>query len=375
MKKDYYEILGVDKSASQAEIKSAFRKLAKKYHPDVSKEPDAEEKFKEAQEAYAVLSDEGKRKQYDQFGHAAFENNGAGGYDFSDFDFSDIFSELFGQNLSGGFSNFGFGDFGGFGGRSSSRATKGADKIVRVDLEFDEAVFGTDKSITLNLNETCDECHGAGGFDVKTCDRCHGSGTITMQQQTIIGSFMTQTTCDKCNGKGETYAKECTHCHGNGTVRKEKEIEVKIPAGVDTGNQLRIKGKGEAGSNGGPNGDIYIEFYVKKHPIFEREGNDIYLELPITVSEAALGCKKKVPTLYGNITLTIPSGSESNDKHRVRGKGVENVNSFGKGDMYIILKVKTPQKLSRDQKKLFEQLAKTHLDDDKEFNRINEYLK
>lgn len=196
-----------------------------------------------------------------------------------------------------------------------------------------------------------------------------------MQQQTIIGSFMTQTTCDKCNGKGETYAKECTHCHGNGTVRKEKEIEVKIPAGVDTGNQLRIKGKGEAGSNGGPNGDIYIEFYVKKHPIFEREGNDIYLELPITVSEAALGCKKKVPTLYGNITLTIPSGSESNDKHRVRGKGVENVNSFGKGDMYIILKVKTPQKLSRDQKKLFEQLAKTHLDDDKEFNRINEYLK
>lgn len=375
MKKDYYEILGVDKSASQAEIKSAFRKLAKKYHPDVSKEPDAEEKFKEAQEAYAVLSDEGKRKQYDQFGHAAFENNGAGGYDFSDFDFSDIFSELFGQNFGGGFSNFGFGDFGGFGGRSSSRATKGADKIVRVDLEFDEAVFGTDKSITLNLNETCDECHGAGGFDVKTCDRCHGSGTITMQQQTIIGSFMTQTTCDKCNGKGETYAKECTHCHGNGTVRKEKEIEVKIPAGVDTGNQLRIKGKGEAGSNGGPNGDIYIEFYVKKHPIFEREGNDIYLELPITVSEAALGCKKKVPTLYGNITLTIPSGSKSNDKHRVRGKGVENVNSFGKGDMYIILKVKTPQKLSRDQKKLFEQLAKTHLDDDKEFNRINEYLK
>ncbi len=370
-KKDYYEILGVDKSASQAEIKSAFRKLAKKYHPDVSKEPDAEERFKEAQEAYAVLSDENKRKQYDQFGHSAFENNGAGGYDFSGFDFSDIFSEIFGQGF-GGFSNFGFG---GFGDSNSSRPTKGADKIVRVDLTFEEAVFGIDKDIILTVNGTCEKCHGVGGFDVKTCDRCHGSGTITTQQQTILGSFMTKTTCDRCHGSGEIYAKECSHCHGHGSIKQEKEIEVKIPAGVDTGNQLRIRGKGDAGSNGGPNGDIYLEFYVKKHQIFEREGNDIYLELPITVSEAALGCKKKVPTLYGNITLTIPAGSESNDKHRVRGKGVENINSFGKGDMYIILKVKTPQKLSRDQKKLFEQLAKTHLDDDKEFKRINEYLK
>ena len=371
MKKDYYEILGVEKTATEAEIKSAFRKLAKKYHPDVSKEPDAEEKFKEAQEAYAVLSDENKRKQYDQFGHAAFENNGAGGYDYSNFDFSDIFSEIFGN----GFGGFGFNDFGSFGGRSSSRATKGPDKVIRIDLDFDEAVFGSNKNISLSVNDTCDECHGEGGFDVTTCDRCHGSGTITVEQQTILGNFMTKTTCDKCNGKGKSYAKECSNCHGLGTVKTKKELEVKIPAGVDTGNQLRIAGKGEAGRNGGPNGDIYLEFYVKKHPIFEREGNDIYLELPITVSEAALGCKKKVPTLYGTINLTIPAGSESNDKHRVRGKGVENVNSFGKGDMYIILKVKTPQKLSRDQKKLFEQLAKTGLDDDREFQKINDYLK
>ena len=373
MKKDYYEILGVSKDASEAEIKSAFRKLAKKYHPDVSKEDNAEEKFKEAQEAYAVLSDEGKRKQYDQFGHQAFDNNGAGGFDYSNFDFSDIFGDLFGQGF-GGFS--GFSDFGGFGGsRNSSRATKGPDKIVRIDIDFDEAVFGSTKTISLNLNDTCNECDGDGGFDIDTCDKCHGTGTITVQQNTILGSFMTKTTCDKCQGKGKTYKRECSNCHGEGRVKAKKDIEVKIPAGVDTGNQLRISGKGDAGKNGGPNGDIYLEFYVKPHPIFHREGNDIYLELPITISEAAMGCKKKVPTLYGQINLTIPAGSESNDKHRVRGKGVENVNSFGKGDMYIILKVKTPQKLSRDQKKLFEQLSKTGLDDDKEFQKINEYLK
>lgn len=369
-KKDYYEVLGVSKDATQAEIKSAFRKLAKKYHPDVSKEPDAEEKFKEAQEAYAVLSDENKRNQYDQFGHSAFDNNGAGGYDFSGFDFSDIFREAFGGGFGGGFSGFDFGDFGG----SSNRPTKGPDKIVRMDLEFDEAVFGTNKEITLTLNDTCDECDGQGGFDVSTCDKCHGSGTITAQQQTIFGAFMTKTTCDKCGGSGKSYTRECTKCHGSGAVRAKKDIDVKVPAGVDTGVQLRIKGKGEAGKNGGPNGDIYLEFYVKKHPIFERAGNDIYLELPITMAEAALGCKKKVPTLYGNITLTIPAGSESNDKHRVKGKGVENVNSYGKGDMYIILKVKTPQKLSRDQKKLFEQLSKSGLDDDKEFKKIEKYL-
>lgn len=376
-KKDYYEVLGVEKTATQAEIKSAFRKLAKKYHPDVSKEPDAEEKFKEAQEAYAVLSDESKRKQYDQFGHSAFNNNGAGGYDFSGFDFSDIIREAFGGSFGGGFSNFGgFEDFGfsGFGGNNSSRPMKGPDTIVNMELTFDEAVFGTKKDITLTLNETCDECHGKGGFDEETCDECHGSGSITSEQQTIFGAFMTKTACPKCEGKGKVYKKGCKKCHGQGAVRVQKEIEVKVPAGVDTGNQLRIKDKGQAGTNGGPNGDIYIEFIVKPHPIYKREGNDIYLDLPVTVSEAALGCKKKVPTLYGPITLTIPAGSQSNDKHRVRGKGVENVNSFGKGDMYIVLKVKTPQKLTKEQKKLFEELSKTDLDSGKEFEKIKQYL-
>lgn len=366
-KKDYYEVLGVDKNASSAEIKSAFRKLAKKYHPDVSKEPDAEEKFKEAQEAYAVLSDENKRKQYDQYGHAAFDNNGAG-FDYSNFDFSDIFGDLFG----GGFSNFGFGDFGG---SRTSRKTKGKDVLIKIDLDFEEAAFGTKKTITLDLNDKCSKCDGEGGFDSTVCDKCHGSGTITMQQQTILGAFMTKTTCDKCTGTGKTFKRECSTCHGTGTTRVTKDLEVKIPAGVDTGNQLRIAGKGEAGLNGGPNGDVYLEFYVKSHSIFERDGSDIYLELPLTVVEATLGTKKKVPTLYGNITLTIPAGSESGEKHRLRGKGIENINSFGKGDMYVVLKVKTPKKLSREQKKLFEQLSKTSLDDDKEFRKIEDYLK
>ena len=374
-KRDYYEVLGVSKDASQSEIKSAFRKLAKKYHPDVSKEPDAEEKFKEAKEAYAVLSDENKRSQYDKFGHSAFEGAGGAGFDFSDIDLSDILREAFGGSFGGGFtsgfSNFGFEDFG-FG--SKSRKTKGKDQIVRVDLTFEEAVFGTEKEITLTLNDTCDNCDGVGGFNVKTCDKCHGSGTITKEQATILGSFMTRTTCDKCGGKGETYSKECDKCHGSGKVRASKEIEVTVPAGIDNGNQLRIKGKGEAGSNGGPNGDIYLEFYVEKHEIFERQGNDIYLILPITMAEAALGTKKKVPTLYGNITLTIPAGSKTGDKHRVRGKGVSNINSYGKGDMYIVLEIKTPEKLTRDQKKLFEQLAKTDLEDSS-FDKIKEYLK
>ena len=369
-KKDYYEVLGVAKDASEAEIKSAFRKLAKKYHPDVSKEPDAAEKFKEAQEAYAVLSDKDKRRQYDQFGHAAFNNNGAGGYDFSGFDFSDIFDDLFGQNFSGfsGFGDFGFGS-------SKARARKGRDKILKVDLTFEEATKGTTKTITLDVNDTCDECHGKGGFDEKTCDKCHGSGTITAQQQTLFGTFMTRKTCDKCGGKGVTYAKECKNCHGKGTVKTRKELDVKVPAGVDTGNQLRIAGKGEAGENGGPNGDIYLEFYVKSHPLFERDGSDIYLTLPLTVSEAALGCKKEVPTLDGVIKLTVPAGSETGDKHRLRGKGIASLSSYGKGDMYVVLDVKIPKKLSRDQKKLFEQLAKTGLDEDRAFKNLQDYLK
>ncbi len=365
-KKDYYEVLGVSKTASDAEIKSAFRKLAKKYHPDVSKEPDAEEKFKEAQEAYAVLSDPDKRKQYDQFGHAAFSNNGAGGYDFSGFDFSDIFSDLFG----GSFGGSGFG----FGGNRGNRSRRGRDRLVQMHLTFEEAVFGTKKTITVDTTENCPDCNGKGGHGESTCSSCHGSGTVTTEQRTMFGTFMSRTTCSKCHGTGVTYDSTCKTCRGDGKIRVKKELEVKVPAGVDTGNQLRIPGKGEAGENGGSNGDLYLEFQVDEHPIFVRDENDIYLRVPITMAEAVLGGKREIPTLYGNGTLTIPAGTSNNDKQRLKGKGVQDANSGRKGDMYIIMNIVTPKKLSREQKKLFEELAQTNLEDQEEIKKFNKYL-
>ena len=364
-KKDYYEVLGVSKDASQDEIKSAFRKLAKKYHPDINHDADAPEKFKEAEEAYSVLSDEGKRRQYDQYGHAAFDGmNGGAGYDFSDFDFSDIFSDLFG----GGFSSFG-----GFGGRSN-RASKGRDTLTKVKLTFEEAAFGCKKDIQVDTMEECEHCHGNGGTGEHTCSRCHGSGVVTAEQRTILGSFMTRTTCPDCNGKGKTYDKVCTHCKGKGKVKVTKTLEVKIPAGVDDGNQLRVPGKGEAGSNGGPNGDLYLEFVVAKHPLFDRDGKDIYFKLPLTIPEAVLGCKKVIPTMYGKVELTIPAGTQPDDKMRLKGKGLEDPNSYGKGDMYVILDMKVPTKLTKDQKKLYEELNKIE-NNDSFFKKLKDYLK
>ena len=371
-KRDYYEILGVSKDADEKEIKSAFRKLAKKYHPDVSKEPDAAEKFKEAQEAYAVLSDEGKRRQYDQYGHAAFDQmNGGAGFDFSDFDFSDIFGDLFGSAFGGGFGNFS--GFGG-GGARSSRARRGADKLMRVNLTFDEAVFGCKKNIDVDFYDECDSCSGKGGKGEVTCSTCHGSGTVTQQQNTLFGAFMTRTTCPDCNGKGKTYKETCSSCRGTGSIKKHKTLEVKVPAGVDTGNQLRLAGKGDAGSNGGPSGDLYLEFKVKEHELYERDGNDIYLELPLTITEAVLGCKKEIPTLYGNVKLSIEAGANTGDKHRLKGKGVEDLQTGSKGNMYVIINVIIPDKIDKKQKKLFEELSETNLKTS-EFKKIEQYLK
>lgn len=362
-KRDYYEVLGVSKNATEAEIKSAFRKLAKKYHPDVSKEPDAAEKFKEAQEAYAVLSDSNKRSQYDQFGHSAFSSNGAGagGFDFGDFDFSDIFEDLFG----GGF---------GFGSRSKSttRARRGEDSLIRMNLSFNEAVFGCSKEIKVNTSDKCPDCSGKGGHGEKTCPKCHGSGVETIEQRTLFGVFQSRTSCSSCGGTGHTFDNKCSKCRGTGRIDVNKTLEVKIPAGVDTGNRLRLQEKGSAGINGGPNGDVYIEFIVREHPLFERDDFDIYLRLPITITEAVLGSKIDVPTLDGSIKLTIPAGSKTGDKHRLKGKGIQMLNSHSKGDMYIVIDVIIPKKLSKEQKKLFEALDNTEFDNNRK--EINKYL-
>ncbi len=357
-KKDYYEVLGVSKNATEAEIKSAFRKLAKEYHPDVNKSPDAEAKFKEIQESYAVLSDTSRRKQYDQFGHAAFNNSGQGGFssagfDFSDFDFSDIFDNLFGSSF--GFSNSNS--------SKGNRARRGNDVLMRMNLSFEEAAYGTNKEINLDVIENCPDCHGHGGSDEVTCEKCHGSGSITSEQRTIFGSFLTKTTCSHCSGTGKIYKNTCSRCHGKGTIKTNKNIKVDIPSGIDNGDRLRVSSKGEAGLNGGPNGDLYLEFKVLKHEYFIRENDDIILEVPITIVEATIGCKKEIPTLDGNIKLTIPSGTDSEDKQRIKGKGIYNSTTRNRGDMYIIIKVITPKKLSKEQKLLFDELNRTRFDD------------
>ena len=371
-KRDYYEVLGLQKGATDEEIKRAFRKLAKQYHPDVNKEPGAEEKFKEIGEAYSVLSDPQKKAQYDQFGHAAFENGGAGagfgGFSADDIDLSSIFDDLFGSSFGGGFG------FGGSSRRSSNRPTKGRDTLVKMNLSFDEAVFGCKKEIKVDLNETCDKCHGKGGFDETTCKTCGGTGRVVVSQQSLFGMIQTQTTCKDCGGAGKTFKTTCSACSGNGHVRKNKEILVTVPEGVDTGYQLRISGKGEAGLNGGPNGDIYIEFNVKEHELFKRDEEDIYLEVPLNICEAILGCKKDVPTINGIVTVDIKAGIQNGSKLKLKGKGVKVPNSLRKGDMYLIIKVIIPTKLDRSQKALIKELNDTDLNNETEIKKFNKYL-
>ncbi len=369
-KRDYYEVLGVSKNASDDEIKSAFRKLAKKYHPDINKDPDAPEKFKEAQEAYAVLSDKNKRSQYDQFGHAAFQGangfGGAGGaYDFSGFDINldDILGSMFG------------GGFGGFGGSRSrgSRKVRGDDILRGVNLTFDEAVYGCEKDLKLEVSEECPECDGKGGFEETTCSNCHGSGTVTSEQRTLFGAFMSKTTCNVCHGEGKVFKRTCTKCHGNGRVVQNKTITVKVPSGIDTGMRLRLSGKGEAGINGGPNGDLYLEFNVSTHKYFQRDNDDIILTVPLNICEAVLGCKKDIKTLYGKVTLSVPSGTNNLDKQRIKGKGIKNSTTGHTGDMYIIFKVITPTRLNRKQKELFSDLSDTDLSDS-EIDKFNKFV-
>ena len=367
-KKDYYEVLGVSKDASDDEIKSAFRKLAKKYHPDLNKDPDAPEKFKEAQEAYAVLSDKNERAKYDQYGHAAFENNGmpGGGYDFSGFDFSSIFDDLF----SGGSFTSGF-NFGGFGGRGSNRPRKGADTLLRMNLTFEEAVFGCEKTVDIDLTEKCSSCDGKGGSGEEVCSECNGRGTIRTQTQSIFGMMVRESVCPRCNGKGKTYKTSCKSCGGKGQVTKTKEITITVPAGVDTGHQIRLSNKGEPGINGGPNGDIYIEFRVAKSKIYERDGNDLYLTLPVSITDLSLGCVKSIKTLTGFIDLKIKDGTQPGDILKVKGKGVADPNNGRMGDLYIIMKLIIPTKLSREQKNILTELSHTDLENEDEFKVFN----
>lgn len=372
-KKDFYEILGVSKTATDAEIKSAFRKKAKEYHPD-NKETGNAEKFKEVSEAYGVLSDANKRRQYDQFGSAAFENNGGGFQGFGGF-----------EGFGGGFSGFDFEDInlgdifetmmgGGRRSKTSSRPQKGADVLAHINLSFEEAVFGCEKSFSIDINEVCDECNGKGGKNPKECPNCHGRGTVVREQRSILGIIQTQTTCPNCNGTGEIFENSCSHCRGKGFIKNNKDIKLKVPSGVDNGDQMRMPGKANAGVNGGPNGDVYIEFTVKDHPLYKRDGKDIYLIVPLTITEAVLGCKKEVPTIYGKETVTFAAGTQNNESIKLKGKGIDDKKVGKLGDMYLITNIIIPTKLDRTQKSLFNDLNETKLDNEDAFKKFNKYL-
>lgn len=355
-KRDYYEILGVSRSATDQEIKRAFRSLAKKYHPDVNKDPDAEEKFKEINEAYEVLSDSNKRATYDQFGHAGVNGNAsAGGFDFGGAGFGSAFEDIFNAFGAGG-----FGGFGGFGQRSNPNAPrKGQDSYMRLNVSFIDACFGKQETISLQVEEACPHCHGTGAEnpnDVETCPRCHGTGSVRMQTRAGFAIFESQAECPECHGRGKKIKKACSHCHGNGYVTKKIDVDVKIPAGVNTGTQLRISGRGERGLNGGPNGDLYIQINVLPHDQFEREGKDIYLTIPVTAVDATLGTTIEVPTIYGDVSMKIPAGTQSGTKMRLRGKGVDDIRGYGKGDQIVTIQVVVDKDLTKQEKELYKKL-------------------
>lgn len=350
-KRDYYEVLGISKSATDNDIKSAFRKLARQYHPDVNKEPDAEDRFKEINEAYAVLSDQEKRDAYNRYGHAGVENAG-GVPNWNTADFSDIFDELFG---------FGFGGFGrGGGGRSRNAPRRGADLQHRIHLTFEEAVFGVEKEIQVTRDEACETCNGSGakpGTTPTRCSTCNGQGEVRQSRQTILGSMVQVTPCPACKGQGEVVTTPCPTCHGNGKVRKTRKKVVNIPAGVDTGTQIRMSGEGQLGINNGPPGNLYLVIQVRPHKYFRRRDDDILLDLNINIAQATLGDEVKVPTVDGDTFLKIPSGTQPGKVIRMRGKGIHHLRSNGRGDQLVIVNIDVPQSLTDEQRDLFTQLG------------------
>jgi len=353
-KRDYYEILGIEKNASEAEIKKAFKRLAMKHHPD--RNPDnkeAEEKFKEAKEAYEILSDAQKRSAYDQFGHAGVDPSagmgGAGGFG-GGASFSDIFGDVFGDIFGGGRA------------RGGGHAYRGDDLQYNLELSLEDAVHGTQVDIRIPTHVPCDECGGSGakkGTTPTTCSTCGGVGQVRMQQ----GFFSLQQTCPRCHGRGKMITDPCGNCHGQGRVQKHKTLSVKVPAGVDSGDRIRLTGEGEAGEQGGPSGDLYVHITVKPHRIFERDGNDLYCEVPINMTTAALGGELEVPTLDGRIKLKIPAETQSGKMFRLRGKGVRSVRSGAAGDLMCKVQVETPVNLTKKQKELLQELG-TSLEQD-----------
>lgn len=348
-KRDYYEVLGVNQSSTPSEIKKAYRRKARKYHPDVNKAPEAEEMFKEINEAYDVLSDDQKKAAYDRYGHQAFEG-GMGGASGFDFDLNDIFEGIF-NNFSGG-----------SGRRRRSGPRRGADLRYDLELEFEEAVFGVEKTVEVTRPELCGSCHGSGaepGSSPSRCQHCSGSGEVRRVQQSILGSFVNVTTCPVCEGSGEMIETPCKTCRGRKQVNNTKQLNVKVPAGVDAETQIRLTGEGAPGSHGGPAGNLYVVMNIKPHEFFRRQGNDILLDLEVNVAQAALGADLSAPSVDGVESLRIPAGTESGTVFKMRGKGVPYLRRGGRGDQLVVVQVKTPQKLTDEQRRLFEQLAAT----------------
>ena len=357
-KRDYYEVLGVDKNADDAAIKKAYRVLAKKYHPDMNPgDKEAEAKFKEASEAYAVLSDPQKRKQYDQYGHAAFDGasgGGAGGFDFNfSGDMGDIFGDIFGDFFGGGRSSR----------RTSNGPMKGANLRTSVRIKFEEAVFGCEKELEVVIKDPCTTCNGTGakpGTNPMKCPECNGTGQIRQVQKTILGQMQTTRTCSTCHGTGEVIKEPCDNCRGKGTVRKQPKIKVKIPAGIDNGQTVVLRGEGEPGQKGGPKGDLYITVGVKKHSIYSRKGNNVLCDIPVTITQATLGAELEIPMCDGSKEkYKIPEGTQTGTKFSIRNKGFKTINGSSQGDFIFTVNVQTPKRLTKEQRELLVELAKT----------------
>lgn len=373
-KRDYYEVLGVSKGASEDEIKKAYRKTAKKYHPDLNPDnPEAEAKFKECNEAYEVLSDSQKKARYDQFGFAGVDPNygagagaggagfGGGGFGFDgDIDLGDIFSSFFG----GGGGGFGFG-----GGRNPNAPQKGHDIQSAVTITFEEAAKGCKKSIEVSKVEDCSQCHGTGaaeGTSPTTCPDCGGRGVVNVQQRTAFGVMQTQRPCSRCGGKGKIIEKPCTKCAGKGKVRKKSKVDINIPAGIDNRQVVNVRGFGDAGINGGPAGDLRVVINVKAHKDFERDGFDVWYEKHVSIVEATLGAELRVPTLDGDVKYNMPAGTQPNEVFKLRGKGIQRLNGVGKGDQFVRIVVDIPKNITSEQKELLKQFDASYSPNQKE---------